>query len=166
VALIETDINLTGTIPVIHLFGMQAELNATLDGGMGPQGKRVLNSVAGGTFEGARLRGEINPGTGDWMLTRRDGVNVVDARIVLKTSDGAIIHMSYGGRAIVPAELLEEIRDPERRHLVDPARYYFRTTPVFETGAPEYSWLNDIVSVGLGRLTKGRGVAYEIYQLL
>jgi hypothetical protein len=153
-------------IACTHLLGMRADLNASFDSGTGPYGRRVLNSVAKGSFAGSRLRGEIMPGTGDWMLTRRDGVMVVDARVVLKTEDDAIIHMSYGGRIIIPTEILGDIRDPDRRHLVDPSRYYFRTTPVFETGAPDYAWLNDVVAIGTGRLTEGRGVAYEIFQVL
>jgi uncharacterized protein DUF3237 len=91
---------------------------------------------------------------------------VVDARIVLKTDDDAIIHMSYGGRIVIPPELLPEVRDPQRRHLIDPSRYYFRTNPVFETGAPKYAWLNDVVAIGTGRLKAGRSVAYEIYQVM
>lgn len=162
----QTATDSAGTIVCKHLFGMQADLNASFDSGEGPQGRRVLNSVAKGSFEGPRLRGEIIPGTGDWMLTRRDGVMVVDARVVLKTEDGAIIHMSYGGRIIIPPEILGDVRDPGRRHLVDPSRYYFRTTPVFETGAPDYAWLNDVVAIGTGRLTAGRGVAYDIFQVL
>jgi hypothetical protein len=30
---------------------------------------------------------------------------------------------------------------------VDPASYYFRTRPEFETGAPQYAWLNDLLAV-------------------
>ncbi len=30
---------------------------------------------------------------------------------------------------------------------VDPALYYFRTAPVFETAAPRYDWLNRTVAV-------------------
>lgn len=30
---------------------------------------------------------------------------------------------------------------------VDPAKYYFRAMPVFETGAAKYDWLNRIVAV-------------------
>src|SRR5262245_48246141 len=156
----------TDGIALTHLFGLKAELGATLDGGEAALGRRVLNAVANGTFAGERLKGVINPGTGDWMLTRRDGVMVVDARIVLKTDDDAIIHMSYGGRIVIPPEMLPEARDPQRRHLIDPARYYLRTNPVFETGAPKYAWLNDVVAIGTGRLNTGRGIAYDVYQVL
>jgi hypothetical protein len=149
------------------LFTLRAELNPSIDGtDGGPLGRRTFNSVATGTVEGSRLRGELVPGVGDWMLTRRDGVNVVDARVVVRTADGAVIHMSYGGRIRVPEEILGEVRDPDRRHLVDPARYYFRTNPVFETAAPQYAWLNDIVAIGSGRLLQGRGVAYDVFEVL
>jgi hypothetical protein len=148
------------------LFDMSAELDQTLDGGEAALGRRVLNSIAKGSFEGARLRGALNPGTGDWMLMRKDGVMVVDARVVLKTDDGAIIHMSYGGRIVIPGDLLSQARDPDRRHLIDPAGYYFRTTPFFETGAEKYAWLNNVVSVGTGRLLQGRSVAYRVFQVL
>jgi len=30
---------------------------------------------------------------------------------------------------------------------VDPAEYYFRTTPLFETAAEKYDWLNRVVAV-------------------
>ena len=147
-----------------HLFTMRATLAPGLDGGEGPLGRRTLNAVAKGDFLGERLRGEINPGTGDWMLTRNN-VRVVDARVVLRTDDGAVIHMSYGGRIMFPDDLADAVRDTSRRHLIDPSRYYFRTTPLFETGAERYAWINGIVAVGSGRLIEGGGVAYDVFEL-
>lgn len=155
-----------GGLSLVRLFGMQADLNPPFDGGEGPEGRRVFNGIARGAFDGDKLRGELAPGVGDWMLVRRNGVVVVDARVVLRTDDGAVIHMRYGGRIVLPGELMGEARDPDRRHLIDPARYYFRTNPVFETGAPSYAWLNDVICVGTGRLIQGRGVAYEVFQVL
>jgi Protein of unknown function (DUF3237) len=150
---------------LMHLFTMRATLAPGLDGGEGPLGRRTLNAVAKGEFAGERLRGEINPGTGDWMLTRNN-IRVVDARVVLRTDDGALIHMSYGGRIMFPDELGEALRDPSSRHLIDPAKYYFRTAPLFETGAARYEWINGIVAVGSGRLIEDGGVAYDVFELL
>jgi hypothetical protein len=146
-----------------HLFTMRARLGDRLDGGDGPIGRRVFNAAAGGEFAGARLRGAVMPGSADWMLIRKDGSMVIDARAILKTDDGATIHMIYAGRAIFPADVLADVRDPARRHLIDPARYYMRTTPLFETGAQAYAWLNDIVCVATGRLTE-QGLDYEVFQ--
>jgi hypothetical protein len=156
---------LPSSIPgLTHLFTMRAQLAPSLDSGEGPLGRRTLNAVAQGEFYGARLKGQIIPGTGDWMLTRND-VRVVDARVVLKTDDGALIHMGYRGRIMFPADTLSALRDTARRHLIDPARYYFRTTPLFETGDTRYGWLNGIVSVGSGRLIEDGGVAYEVFEV-
>jgi hypothetical protein len=57
--------------------------------------------------------------------------------------------------------LAAEMADPAGRHRVDPSRYYFRTSPLFETGAGRYAWLNDIVCVGSGYFVEG-GIAYKV----
>ena len=147
-----------------HLLTMRARLGARLDGGDGPIGRRVFNAANGGEFAGARLRGAVMPGSADWMLIRKDNSMVIDARAILETDDGATIHMTYAGRIIFAADVLADARDPARRHLIDPSRYYMRTTPSFETGAQAYAWLNDIVCVATGRLTE-QGLDYEVFQV-
>ena len=148
-----------------HLFTLHAKLGDRVDAGPGPLGRRSYNRVAVGTFEGARLKGEITSGSGDWMLTRPDGLNVIDARVMLLTDDGAAIYMRYEGRVAIPAAQLDQARDPGRRGELDPSAYYMRSIPVFETGAADYAWLNDILAVGAGRLTP-EGVAYEVFEVL
>jgi len=147
-----------------HLFTMRATLGARLDGGDGPLGRRVFSAATGGDFAGPRMRGAVASGSADWMLIRRDGPMVIDARAILQTHDGATIHMIYAGRAIFPAEVMADVLTPARRHMIDPARYYMRTTPLFETGASTYAWLNDMVCVATGRLTEF-GVAYDVFQV-
>lgn len=156
-----------GAISGEHLFAMRTEaMNPPAAGAMGPKGLRVFDSVAAGRFEGARLRGEIAPGSGDWRLIRSDGGMEVDARAILRTDDGAMIHMSYPGRIVIPPKLLDQVRDPLRRHLVDPASYYFRIAPTFETGSQAYAWLNNVVAVGFGRLLQGQAFVYEVFEIL
>jgi hypothetical protein len=48
---------------------------------------------------------------------------------------------------------------------VDPTEYYLRYTPYFETPAPQYDWLNRIVSVGVGRRMPDHA-AYDVFQIL
>ena len=55
--------------------------------------------------------------------------------------------------------------NPATRYQVDPSRYYFRTNPLFETGAEPYAWMNDIVCVGSGYLVEG-GIAYNVCQII
>src|SRR3954454_7403317 len=101
-------------IETTHLFDVAVDLAPRRDFGSGPLGRRTLFGAAGGSFHGPRLRGEVLAGGGDWALFRPDGVMALDVRLTLRTHDGALVHMTYGGRW-------------------DPARSYFRTTPLFET---------------------------------
>jgi hypothetical protein len=154
-----------GEIRTEFLFDIVVDLNPRLNFGRGPVGQRVLFGSAGGTFEGPRLRGEVLPGGGDWALFRPDGAMLLDVRLTLRTDDGALLHMTYGGRYTTPPELRAEMADHATRHRVSPSRYYFRTNPLFETGAESHAWLNDIVCVGSGYLVEG-GIAYKIFQVV
>ncbi len=74
--------------------------------------------------------------------------------------------MTYGGRWTTPPALRAQLADPVARAHADPAPYYFRTNPMFETGAEQqYAWLNEIVCVGSGYPVEG-GIAYRISQVL
>jgi hypothetical protein len=147
------------------LFDIVVDLAPRLAFGDGPIGARVLFGAAGGSFSGSRLRGTVLPGGGDWAVFRPDGTMVLDVRLTLRTHDDALLHMTYGGRWTTPPELRKDMADPAKRYHVDPACYYFRTNPLFETGAPQYAWLNDVVCVGQGYLVPG-GIAYQVSQLL
>ena len=116
-----------------------------------PYGVRTYVPVAGGDFEGPRLRGRILPGGGDWLLLRSDGVLELDLRITLETDDHALIYMTFQG-------LRHGAPD-------DPARYYFRTVPRFETSAEAYTFVNRIVTVGVGE-TRPDGAVHRIDEIL
>lgn len=161
----DTRIRTVGEITTEHLFDMVVDLAPPLDIGAGPRGQRILFGAAGGSFEGARLRGEVLAGGGDWALFRSDGAMLLDVRLTLRTDDDALIYMSYGGRWVVPPPPRAEMSDPVTRYQIDPARYYFRTNPLFETGATSYAWLNDIVGIGSGYLVEG-GVAYQVAEVV
>lgn len=147
-----------------HLFDMFVDLYDPLRMG-GECGKRVLFSAAGGRFHGPQLRGEVLAGGGDWAVFRPDGSMTLDVRLTLRTHDAALLYLTYGGRWTYPQGLRSDMADPARRHLIDPAKYYFRTNPLFETGARQYRWLNDIVCIGSGHPIEG-GVAYSIFEVL
>lgn len=161
----DTRVKAVNPIRTAHLFDIVVNLNPRLNMGAGPFGQRVLYGAAGGFFEGPKLRGEVLAGGGDWALFRPDGAMTLDVRLTLRTHDEALVHMSYGGRWVTPPDLRADMADSAKRHLVDPGRYYFRTNPLFETGARQYSWLNDIVCVGSGYLVEG-GIAYNVSQIL
>ncbi len=128
-----------------------------------PYGQRKIVPVLGGTFTGDRLNGRILPEGGhDWALTRADGVLVLDVRLTLETDDGAHILMTYRGVRTGPPEVMARMAAGEH---IDPAEYYFRIVPFFETGAPQYAWLNSIVCVGFGDRLKD-GPRYTVHEIL
>jgi Protein of unknown function (DUF3237) len=153
-----------GEIRTVHLFDIVIDLDPRLNIGSGPLGQRVLFGSAGGSFDGPRLRGDVLAGGGDWALFRPDGTMTLDVRLTLRTHDAALVHMTYGGRWVIPPDLRAYMSDPARRYQVNPAEYYFRTNPLFETGAEQYAWLNDIVCAGSGYLVPG-GIAYKVSQV-
>ena len=48
---------------------------------------------------------------------------------------------------------------------VDPSEYYLRIAPFFETAAPKYAWINNIVSIGVGERTP-MGASYHVFEIL
>jgi hypothetical protein len=127
-----------------------------------PHGTRVTAPIAGGHFEGPRLRGKVLPGGGDWTLLRADGVLELDLRITLETDDCALIHMTSFGLRHGPPEVIEALARGEK---VDPSSYYFRTTPRFDTGHPKYGFLNRLLAVSTGD-RRAQGPIYTIDEIL
>jgi hypothetical protein len=127
-----------------------------------PHGTRSFVPVTGGEFEGPRLRGKILPGGGDWLLLRADGVLELDLRITLETDDHALVYMTFQGLRHGPEDAIAALG---RGEVVDPARYYFRTVPRFETSAETYAFLNRIVAVGAGE-TRPDGAVHKIDEIL
>jgi hypothetical protein len=130
--------------------------------GVVPHGIRIIVPVIGGEFEGPRLRGNILPGGGDWLLQRSDGVLELDLRITLETDDHALIEMRFEGLRHGPPDVIAAL---DRREVVDPARYYFRTLPRFATSSEKYAFLNRIISVGVGE-TRPDGAIHTIDEIL
>lgn len=146
------------------LYDIEFDLEAPLAVGPTPSGERRIVYVTGGKFDGPRLKGRVLPGGGDWLVARPDGRAILDVRACLETDDGALIYTHYGGRLVVPSELRPLWHDRHAFAAIDPARYYFRIAPVYETGSAKYAWLNDIVAIGVGRRTL-TGVAYRVFEI-
>jgi hypothetical protein len=127
-----------------------------------PHGTRATAPITSGAFTGPRLRGKVLAGGGDWTLLRSDGVLELDLRLTLETEDGALIHMSSFGLRHGPPDVIAALG---RGETVDPARYYFRTAPRFETSAPQYAFLNRLVAIAVAE-RRARGPIYSIYEIL
>jgi hypothetical protein len=130
--------------------------------GATPGHDRRIGEIAGGRFEGERLSGKILSGGSDWQSLRADGATSLNVRLVLETSDGALIAMTYLGVRHGPKEVLDRIARGEN---VNPSEYYMRATPYFETASEKYGWLNRVVSVAYGHRVAG-GAIYQVFEIL
>ena len=142
-----------------HLFDMRVDLEAPQVIGAAPAGQRQIFIIKGGTFEGPRVKGAVLPGGGDWALMRTDGAAQLDVRVTLKTDDGALIYSTYSGLIILSPDVLTRIMGDEDVPL---AEYYFYTNPMFQTAAEGYTWLNQTIAIGRGKVIAG-AVEYRVW---
>jgi Protein of unknown function (DUF3237) len=128
--------------------------------GAGPYGNRAIFEVTGGTFEGARLRGKLRSGGGDWLLIDGQGLGHLDVRATFETHDGAAIYVQYYGRLVISEALNQALQgNGETEYGAE----HFFSQPRFETGDPRYAWLNQVMAVGQGRVRNGR-VEYQVFE--
>ena len=144
------------------LFKADIELAPAQELGAGPLGRRRIIAITGGRFFGERLSGRVLPGGADWQVIRADGVADLDARYTLETADGALVYVRNRGYRHGPAEVLKRLAAGEN---MDPAQYYMRTTPLFETGDERYAWLNRMVCVASGA-RRPAAVELEVFEIL
>jgi hypothetical protein len=144
------------------LFVMHLAVRKLQTLGATPGGSRRIGVIFGGSFQGERLSGEILDGGSDWQTVREDGATTLNVRLVLKTSDGASIGMTYLGLRHGPADVMQRIDAGET---VDPDRYYFRIAPQFETASVEYGWINRVIGIGIGH-RRPDGPVYSVFEVL
>jgi hypothetical protein len=138
---------------------LRAELQPPQDVGDTPLGSRHIYYVTGGSFAGPRLKGQVLPGGGDWVVVRKDGVSQLDVRITLRADDGCMIFTNYRGLVDIPPDIRARIAKGEE---VPADRYYFRITPVFETGCQKLAWINKLIAIGVGKKSPS-AVSYDIF---
>ena len=150
------------TVRTRPLFVMHLKVRPLVMVGATPGVDRRIGLVSGGSFKGQRLSGEVIDGGSDWQAVRADGSTTLNVRLVLKTDDDAMIAMTYRGVRHGPADVIARM---ERGEAVDPASYYFRINPTFETAAATYDWLNRILAVGIGH-RQPDGPIYSVFEVL
>lgn len=129
--------------------------------GRGVRGNQRMIAITGGAFHGARLSGRVLAGGADWQTVRDDGVFELDARYVLRTDDGAIIYVISQGYRHGPRDVIADLAAGKA---VDPALYYMRTTPRFETLDQRYDWLNRTLCVATGA-RRPAAVELEVFEV-
>ena len=96
--------------------------------GAAPGAYRRVVVVPSGIFDGERLSGQVLDGGSDWQNVRSDGSTTLDVRLVLKTTDDALIGVSYRGIRQRAPDIVARLETGEA---VDPVDYYFRIAPLF-----------------------------------
>ncbi len=144
------------------MFAMRLDVRPMLIVGATPGAYRRVGVVTGGSFAGERLSGAVLDGSSDWQTVRNDGSTTLNVRLVLRTEDGALIGMTYQGLRHGPADIIARI---EKGEVVDPASYYFRINPLFESEAMKYDWINRVIAVGIGHRFAD-GPVYSVFEVL
>ncbi len=117
--------------------------------GEGPAGLRVIAEVETVTVSGERLSGSLKGrATADW-LTIVGTVGTIDVRSTIETDDGAVVYLTYGGRMDLSQ---------------GPGGAPIYTALTFETGHPDYAWLNLVQAVAKGTLD-GTSLSYEVAEV-
>jgi len=143
------------------LFLLREQVPPLLVIGQTPNAFRRVGLIQGGSFEGERLSGEVVSGN-DWQAVRTDSCIKLDVRLILKTTDGALIVMTYQCLRAGPPSVIEKL---DKGETVDPRSYYFRMSPMFETSASKYDWMNRIIAIGTGHRMPD-GPLYSIFEVL
>ena len=143
------------------LFRAEITLAPPQELGDSPLGRRRIIPITGGSFRGGKLAGRVLACGADWQVIRTDGVAELDARYTLETDDRALIYVRNFGYRHGPAEVIRRLAAGEP---VDPALYYMRTTPRFETGAERYRWLNRMICVATGA-RRPAAVELEVFEV-
>lgn len=134
--------------PVLeHAFDASIRVDAPTEVGETGWGQRRVIAILGGEVAGPRLSGRILPGGADFQVIRPGGLTELHARYVIEREDGGRVYVENTGLRFGPSEALERIR---LGLPVDPGLIYFRSSPRFETAAPDLSWLTTSLFVATG----------------
>lgn len=127
---------------------MTAQLGEQVDLGAGPKGHRVVIDVPSVKFEAEDFTAELaTADAADWATLSEDGtLAALDVRATLKTDDGALIYVEYGGR-------------------MDMKTGFLATAPTFQTSAERYLWLNRVQAVAAGEINAETGeLVYTLFE--
>lgn len=160
-----TDLGLSPSMPdsveLTHLFDMHVELTPAQPIAS-PEATRMIFVAEGGRFEGERISGEVLPGGGDWLRIGTDRVGRVDVRATLRTDDGELIYMTNTGVIALGEEGIERFGSGKD---IAWNQAHIRSSPLFETGAESYTWINSLTTVAINELGPGY-VNYRILEVL
>src|ERR1700761_3629165 len=102
---------------LLHVADLSVAVAEPIVVGQTPEGLRRIIPILGGRASGPRLTGEILAAGADFQLFRADGVTILEARYVLRASDGPLIAVTNVGLRRGPPEAMARLA---RGEVVDP----------------------------------------------
>jgi len=138
------------------LVGQPQEVGPTV------HGLRRLIPILGGEVQGQDWSGRVLPGGADFQLILNPRMAELDARYVIETDGGDLIHVQNRAvRTAAPEVMARLIRGEP----VDPADVYFRCSPSFETASPSLGWISERLFIGTGARQPDR-VVMRFFEVL
>jgi surface antigen len=121
--------------------------------GTTPKGNRMIAEIKSAELSGSRVKASMKGlAAADWAVLGDDGLARFDIRMVLETTDDALIYLSYTGKANWSA---------------GPGSGPIFSVAEFETAADRYRWLNEFQVVGQGAMKADfSGVQYDFFELV
>jgi hypothetical protein len=121
--------------------------------GTTPYGNRMIQELASAELVGERVKASMKGVVGgDWASITEGGLARFDIRVLLETTDGALIYLTYTGKADWSAGL---------------GQGPIYVTAQCETADERYTWLNTIQIVGKGGPTAdATAISYELFELV
>lgn len=147
--------------PLTWVFSARITLGPPVERGTVDGQRKRFIAITGGDVTGPKLTGTVLPGGGDWQSIHEDGLTELDARYSLKASDGTVIAVTNVGVRVASPEIIKRIAAGED---VDPALYYFRTTPRFEVAEGPHIWLRRSAFIARG-IRKPDHVVIEFFRV-
>ena len=135
---------------LVSMGTITAKLGDMVEVGAGPKGTRLVVDVPEIKLESDRVNATLATNdAADWLtMSGADGkLGALDVRFTLRTDDGAIIYVEYGGR-------------------VDMSTGLIASAPTFQTGDSRYQWLNKIQAISAGQFDSETGImVYQLYEV-
>jgi hypothetical protein len=130
------------------------------------EGRRRIIPIVGGQCSGVArghsMAGEILPGGADFQLVSSATSAQLDARYILRLSDGS--HIFVSNQAIRTGSEAD-IAALVRGEAVPPERIYFRCAPRFEVERKDLAWMTQTLFIGTGARFPDR-VEMVFYEVL
>lgn len=130
-----------------YAFNATVTVAPPIEQGQADGGRKRFIPITGGSVAGPLLSGEVLAGGGDWQVIEDHGLTRIEARYFVKASDGTVIEITNPGVRVAEPAVIERLAKGEE---VDPAAYYFRTTPRFTVTSGKHEWLRRSVFVARG----------------